>query len=224
MAQGYVTARTGSGTWIAEGLPETAFSRHGLAGADEVPAPAPVSLSRRGAMLLGHANASPWQWGAFLPGTPDVSAFPHRLFSQSQARLNREPEVSRLIYSSQGGCPALCAALADYLRVARSVRADADSILTTEGIHQAVDLVTRVLCDPGDVVWIGESGYCGIRNLLRINGLAIRPVAVDEEGLNPEAAGRGKAPKMVFVTPSHQYPLGAHLSLERRRRAAITAG
>ena len=223
VAQGYVTARTGSGTWIAEALPETAFSQPGVAGADEAPVPAPVSLSRRGATLLGHANASPWQWGAFVPGAPDVTAFPHRLFSQIQARLSREPEVSRLIYSSQGGCPALRAALADYLRVARSVRADADCILITEGIHQAVDLVTRVLCDPGDTVWIEEPGYWGIRNLLRINGLAIRPVAVDEEGLNPEAAGRGKAPKMVFVTPSHQYPLGAHLSLERRRRLLALA-
>lgn len=223
VAQGYVIARTGSGTWIADTLPEARFSPTGKSEGDAVPAPVSIQLSRRGAALLGHANASPWQWGAFVPGAPDVTAFPHKLFSQIQARLNREPDVSRLIYSSQGGCPALRNALADYLRVARSVRAEADQIVITEGVHQAVDLVTRVLCDPGDPVWIEEPGYWGTRNLLRINGVQIRPMPVDEQGLIPESGSRGKAPKMVFVTPSHQYPLGVHLSLERRRHLLALA-
>lgn len=143
-----------------------------------------------------------------------MTEFPHKLFSQIQARLNREPDVHRLVYSSGGGCPDLRHALVDYLRVARSVRADADQILITEGVHQAVDLVTRVLCDPGDRVWMEEPGYWGTRNLLRMNGLKIRAMPVDEQGLVPDS---GPAPKMVFVTPSHQYPLGVHLSLARRQ-------
>ncbi|MGC0834832.1 PLP-dependent aminotransferase family protein, partial [Pantoea agglomerans] len=76
---------------------------------------------------------SPYQWGAFVPGAPDVTEFPHKLVSQIQARLNREPDVHRLVYSSGGGCPDLRHALVDYLRVARSVRADADQSLITEG-------------------------------------------------------------------------------------------
>jgi len=218
IAQGYVTARTGSGTWIAETLPEGCLNSP-----QRVPEPAaalikPAALSRRGATLLGHANASPWQWGAFVPGAPDVRQFPHKLFSQIQARLNRDPEIERLIYSSSGGCPQLRQALAEYLSVARSVRADADQIIITEGVHQAVDLVTRVLCDAGDPVWIEEPGYWGTRNLLRINGLKIQAKAVDEQGIIPDLTSRSKPPKMIFVTPSHQYPLGVHLSLERRRQ------
>ena len=218
ISQGYVTARTGSGTWIAETLPEGCLNSPR---SDDTHLPLSAktaAISKRGASLLGHANASPYQWGAFVPGAPDVTQFPHKLFSQIQARLNREPDVDRLIYSSNGGCPHLRQALAEYLSVARSVRADADQIIITEGIHQAVDLVTRVLCDPGDPVWIEEPGYWGTRNLLRINGLKIQAMPVDEQGIMPELASCARAPKMIFVTPSHQYPLGVHLSLERRKQ------
>lgn len=218
IAQGYVSARTGSGTWIAETLPEGCLNSAPALPLSESLSNKPAAISKRGATLLGHANASPYQWGAFVPGAPDVREFPHKLFSQIQSRLNREPDIERLIYSSNGGCPQLRQALADYLSVARSVRADADQIIITEGIHQAVDLVTRVLCDAGDTVWIEEPGYWGTRNLLRINGLKIQAKAVDEQGIVPELAARSKAPKMIFVTPSHQYPLGVHLSLERRRQ------
>ncbi|WP_277976239.1 PLP-dependent aminotransferase family protein [Pantoea endophytica] len=218
MAQGYVTARTGSGTWIAENLPEGSLNTPRNVATIEPLSAKPAAISKRGASLLGHANASPYQWGAFVPGAPDVTQFPHKLFSQIQARLNREPDIERLIYSSNGGCAQLRAALAEYLSVARSVRADADQIIITEGIHQAVDLVSRVLCDPGDQVWIEEPGYWGTRNLLRINGLKINAIAVDEQGLIPDLPPRSRAPKMIFVTPSHQYPLGVHLSLERRKQ------
>lgn len=218
MAQGYVTARTGSGTWIAENLPEGSLNTPRNDAAMAPLTNKPAAISKRGASLLGHANASPYQWGAFVPGAPDVTQFPHKLFSQIQARLNREPDIERLIYSSNGGCPHLRQALAEYLSVARSVRADADQIIITEGIHQAVDLVSRVLCDPGDQVWIEEPGYWGTRNLLRINGLKINAISVDEQGLIPDLPSRSRAPKMIFVTPSHQYPLGVHLSLERRKQ------
>ncbi|WP_275554258.1 PLP-dependent aminotransferase family protein [Mixta sp. Marseille-Q2659] len=216
LAEGYVQARTGSGTWVAATLPESCLNAHSqpVAAAD-MPF-APVRLSKRGAALLGYASASPYQWGAFVPGVPDVTAFPHAQFSRIQARLNRQPEVARLSYSSAGGCEELRSALADYLRVARSLRADADQILITEGIHQAVDLVSRLLCDSGDRVWIEEPGYWGTRNLLRINGLKPVPMRVDEEGIVP--ATDCSPPRLVFVTPSHQYPLGAHLSLARRRQ------
>lgn len=215
-SQGYVTARTGSGTWIAATLPESCLQSGETLTAVTANANPLSRLSKRGASLIGHATASPHQWGAFVPGAPDVTAFPHKLFSQIQARLNRQPSVDRLIYSSDGGCPDLRQALAGYLRIARSVKADADQILITEGIHQAVDLVSRVLCDRGDWVWIEEPGYWGTRNLLRINDLKIHPVPVDDQGLVVDLPAGTPTPRMIFVTPSHQYPLGVHLSPERR--------
>ena len=90
---------------------------------------------------------------------PDVNAFPHPLFSKIQARISRRPKPERLSYSCNGGTPELQQALVDYLRVSRGVHCQADQILITEGIHQAIDLVTRMLCDSGDLAWVEEPSY-----------------------------------------------------------------
>ena len=221
LAEGYVSARAGSGTFVADTVPDSCLSTGG-APADGSGQPRRVELSERGATLLHHASASPKQWGAFIPGVPDVNAFPHQLFSKIQARLSRRPTPQRLTYSNQGGSPELQHALVEYLRVARSVRCSPEQILITEGIHQAIDLVTRMLCNPGDDTWIEEPGYWGIRNILRINALDICPLAVDEAGLVPPEQPTNP-PRLIFVTPSHQYPLGLVMSLARRQRLLALA-
>ncbi|MQK21656.1 aminotransferase class I/II-fold pyridoxal phosphate-dependent enzyme, partial [Escherichia coli] len=136
-------------------------------------------LSRRGQQLLSHVSASPRQWGAFIPGVPDVNAFPHPLFSKIQARISRRPKPERLSYSCNGGTPELQQALVDYLRVSRGVHCQADQILITEGIHQAIDLVTRMLCDSGDLAWVEEPSYWGIRHVLAMNDVRVNPITVD---------------------------------------------
>ena len=95
------------------------------------------------------------------------------------------------------GCIELRSALADYLRVARSVQCDADQIIT-EGIHQAIDLVSRALSDMGDKIWIEDPAYWGMRNTLRINGLDIQPMPVDAEGIIPEE-NPAKPPKLILL-------------------------
>lgn len=216
-AEGYLEARTGHGTWVAEKLPESFLNTKNKKKKPELPnIQSSYVLSQRGSNLLGYAAASPHQWGAFVPGAPDVTEFPHHIFSRIQARLSREPDVNRLIYSNAGGCIELRSALADYLKVARSVQCDADQIIITEGIHQAIDLVSRALSDIGDRVWIEDPAYWGMRNTLRINGLDIQPMPVDAEGIIPEN-NPTQPPKLIFVTPSHQYPLGSHLSVNRRK-------
>lgn len=217
-AEGYLEARTGHGTWVSEQLPETFLNTQvdlEFASTDKVPNS--YTLSNRGSDLIKHAAASPHQWGAFVPGAPDVTEFPHHIFSRIQAKLNREPDVNSLIYSNEGGCIELRNALAEYLRVARLVQCDADQIIITEGIHQAIDLVSRALSDIGDHVWIEDPAYWGMRNTLRMNGLDIQPMPVDINGIIPDTHP-AHPPKLIFVTPSHQYPLGSHLSLSRRKQ------
>ena len=109
--------------------------------------------------MLGYSAASPYQWGAFVPGAPDVTEFPHHIFSKIQTRLSREPQVNNLIYSNAGGSLELRQELAEYLKIARSVQCDADQIIITEGTHQAIDLVSRTLSDIGDEVWIEDPAY-----------------------------------------------------------------
>jgi GntR family transcriptional regulator / MocR family aminotransferase len=221
LAEGYLLTRKGSGTFVAETLPDSYLSSGSIALNAEQNSQ-PVEFSKRGSNLLKHASASPKQWGAFIPGVPDVTAFPHHLFSKIQGRISRRPSPQELTYGSQGGSPELRHALAEHLRIARSVRCDPEQILITEGIHQAIDLITRMLCNPKDNVWFEEPGYWGIRNVLRINDMTICPMPVDQAGMvlpkNIE-----KKPRLIFVTPSHQYPLGSVMSLRRRQRLLALA-
>lgn len=218
-AQGYVQARTGQGTWVSEKIPEAFLikNEHHRSHISQKKPEQNFNLSQRGSYLVGYSAASPYQWGAFVPGVPDVTEFPHHIFSRIQTRLSREPEISHLIYSNAGGSMELRKELAEYLKIARSVQCDADQIIITEGTHQAIDLVSRTLTDPHDEVWIEDPAYWGARNILRMNGLNLRSLPVDQDGIIPELKPK-IPPKLIFVTPSHQYPLGSHLSLERRKQ------
>lgn len=214
-AEGYVSSRSGSGTFVAQTLPDALLAAFRP---DEYQATTVTTrLSRRGQHLLSHISASPRQWGAFIPGVPDVNAFPHQLFSKILSRLQRRPQAEQLSYNCKGGTFALQHALVDYLRVSRGVDCQADQILITEGIHQAIDLITRMLCDRGDVAWVEEPSYWGIRHILAMNEVGINPVSVDAHGLSP-GDSINETPRLIFVTPSHQYPLGVVMSLARRQR------
>lgn len=221
LAEGYVVSRTGSGTFVAQTVPDSLLSAPSSR-TEDAAGDLPLHLSDRGLTLIQRSSASPRQWGAFLPGVPDVNAFPHTLFRKIHTRVSRKPQASQLSYSSAGGSPALQQALVDYLRITRSVKCSAEQILITEGIHQAIDLVSRMLCNPGDSAWIEEPAYWGIRNVLAMNGVTLESINVDHAGMNPPEAGN-MPPKLIFVTPSHQYPLGCVMSLERRQRLLALA-
>lgn len=222
-AEGYVDAKTGHGTWVVPDLPDQFLkvSRDPFEVINHFDSTTHL-LSQRGTQLIEHAAASPHQWGAFVPGVPDVTEFPHHVFSRIQTKLNKQPQIEQLTYSHTGGCLELRCALADYLRVARSVHCDPEQIIITEGIHQAIDLVCRTLTDLGDDVWVEDPGYWGVRNNLRINGVEMHPLAVDEHGIVLNNLP-SHSPKLIFVTPSHQYPLGSHLSVERRKQLIALA-
>ena len=220
-AEGYISARTSSGTFVTDSVLDNLDLRADNASSAPAAEDRP-RLSDRCLELLGHASASPRQWGAFVPGVPDVQHFPHRILKKIQDRLARRVRPAFLTYDATGGVAELKEGLADYLRTARGVRCSPDQILITEGIHQALDLVTRTLCNPGDNAWIEEPGYWGIKNILRINAVNFAPIPVDEQGMVPPNASE-PAPTLIFVTPSHQYPLGSVMSLSRRRQLLFQA-
>lgn len=223
LAEGYIETRPGSGTFVTEQLPDGNMERvpDAQEGASHSAAPA---LSRRGMNLLGYAGASARQWGAFMPGIPDIASFPHDLWRRTQTRLMRRMKPEQLSYSPMGGSPELQLALTEYLRVARSVECTPEQVLITEGTHQGMDLLAKMLCNPGDSAWIEDPCYWGMRNVLTINGLRVTPIAVDDQGMAPpETPPPGRAPRLICVTPSHQYPLGAVMSLARRQRLLALA-
>ncbi|WP_044530363.1 MocR-like pyridoxine biosynthesis transcription factor PdxR [Herbaspirillum sp. B65] len=215
LAEGYISATTGRGTFVAP-VPHYQGRDQDTAGRAEPPARG--GLSHRGSLLMIGHGASDIQWGAFVSGVPDVSLFPHAIWQRLLARHWRNPTPHALTYSAGSGHPALRRALAEHLRVARSVRCDSEQIVITAGIHQAIDVITRLLGDVGDQAWIEDPGYWGTRNVLVSNGLSIVPVPVDSQGMAPDDAmlNAEPPPKFIFTTPSHQYPLGTVMSLQRR--------
>ncbi|SAL23094.1 transcriptional regulator [Caballeronia peredens] len=212
-AEGYVTSTTGSGTYVAD----TAPREGSVTKAQAEEAKKPCTISRRGERLIAQAGVSPKQWGAFMPGVPDVAEFPSRTWSRLQARLWKRASPDLLTYAPGGGYRPLRRALSDYLRVARSVKCQPDQIIITTGIHQSIDLAVRLLTDFGDRAWVEEPCYWGARSVLQSSGLTLVPVPVDEEGLNPTERDMATPPRLALVTPSHQYPLGMVMTLARRR-------
>ena len=223
IAEGYLETRTGAGTFIADTvpdqIPDAIAGANPRAGSNGKP-----GLSNRGAQLVASAGASRLQWGAFMPGVPDVTRFPNRVWSRLQNKYWRRSRAELLTYGFGGGHRPLQEAIADYLRVARSVNCTADQVMITTGIHQSIDLAVKLLADIGDRAWVEEPCYWGTRSVLHSQNLKLVPIAVDAEGIGPRPADLKHPPRFIFVTPSHQYPLGPVMSLSRRRMLLEYAG
>ncbi len=221
LAEGYTRSRQGNGTFVNASVPDS-YLASGRRARQAHEAASRPSLSPRGAAIVDGVSASPYQWGAFMPGVPDLTEFPHKKFGRIFSALWRNPAPDLLTYSYGGGLPALREALAQHLALTRSIDCDPEQIIITEGSHQAIDLATRILGEAGETAWVEDPGYWGARTILQVNGLRTVHLPVDEEGMRlPDAVGT--PPRFIFVTPSHQYPLGPVMSLARRRQLLAVA-
>jgi GntR family transcriptional regulator / MocR family aminotransferase len=215
-AEGYVVRRTGDGTTVADFQPEHP-ARPPRAHAR------PVRSSRRALSQRGQAvSASIWceeplAIRPFNAGLPALEAFPVEAWNRLQARCARRAGRALLGYGSPAGYPPLREAVAAYLGTSRGVVCSPEQVIILTSSQQALDLVTRMLLDPGDAAWLEEPGYLGARSALQAAGARVIPVPVDEEGLRVDVGrARAEAARLVYLTPSHQYPTGVTLSLERR--------
>ncbi|NJO05945.1 MAG: PLP-dependent aminotransferase family protein [Chloroflexaceae bacterium] len=221
LAEGYVTGKVGAGTYVTCKLPEALLQVN----TNDEPRPTLTdprgrNLSQRGQSIASvevcerHLPSYPC---AFRPSLPAVDAFPLPLWARLVARRWRNPSIELLTYGDSGGYWPLREAIAEYLGPARGVHCQPEQVIITAGSQNALDLVARLVLDPGDAAWIEEPGYRGARSALLGAGARLVPVPVDTEGLNV-AAGRALAPsaRLAYVSPSHQYPTGAVMSLQRR--------
>ncbi|TDD82425.1 PLP-dependent aminotransferase family protein [Actinomadura darangshiensis] len=205
-AEGFLTSRVGAGTFVRE----TGSAARG----------APASSPLRPRKVWDDVSAWPGRmpkirWD-FRAGLPDVTLFPYEPWRRIVAGLLRPSGLAEPASAGDpAGLPALREAIARHVGVSRSVRASGHDIVVTAGIQQALDLIVRVLLEPGDVVAVEDPGYPPVRMLLTAAGMRVRGVPVDAEGLRVDALpGDARA---VYVTPSHQFPLGMPMSLPRRR-------
>ena len=217
LAEGYLAGRRGSGTYVAHQLPGDLLRTR-------TPRPAlsltHAGVSNRGAALAATPPAARRVGDTPRPfrlGVPPVDMFPLRLWSRLVSRRVRALTPAQLDYGEAAGMRRLREAIADHVRSSRGALCEADDIIIVAGAQRGIEMVCRLLLDPGDEAWLEEPGYTGMRSALVSVGARIVPVPVDGEGLDVEAGARlgGKA-RLAYVTPSHQFPLGVPMSLPRR--------
>ncbi|WP_322629521.1 PLP-dependent aminotransferase family protein [Halothiobacillus sp.] len=216
--EGYVISQVGSGTRIARTLPENFMASNDAdkpKGTDT--AKNTVGLSKRGAIAAGQTDQPSYEVQPFSPGEDDFSAFPTQLWRRLLNRQWRDPQPAYLDYGHAGGHLPLRRAIANYLRMSRTVNLTVEQILITSGTQQSIDLCARLLTDHGDRVWVENPGYWGARRVLEVNGLELHPVPVDDEGMAPDNIDFRCPPRLIYTTPSHQYPKGVVMSYGRRR-------
>jgi GntR family transcriptional regulator/MocR family aminotransferase len=208
-AEGFLVARVGAGTYVSVG-------RGGLAGRTirrSVTGVRPRPLWD--AVSTGTtAEPLPEPLHDFSVGNPDGTIFPLVTWRRLVGAELRTPIGRSAKYSHPAGHIGLRAAIARYAGIARSVNADADDVVVTQGAQQALDLIGRVLIEPGDVVAVEDPGYLPVRLLFHTLGARVVGVPVDAEGL--DVAALPAEARLVYVTPSHQFPLGMPMSLSRR--------
>lgn len=208
LAEGFVEADRG-GTRVAA-LPLGQPS----AGAG-APAGAVDMLSRRARGL------PPVQRGEsllpFAPGVADLNAFPWRSWARFLQQAWGEVSARQLADAEPGGEPELRRAVAGFLSARRGVACTPEQVFIVAGGQVALDACARLLADDGDTAWLENPCYAPARNAMQAAGLKIVDVPVDHDGMAPDPAlWQAAPPRLLFVTPSHQYPLGSVLSLERR--------
>lgn len=217
LAEGYLVAEVGSGTYVAYTLPEDLLTIHEPTSPTPPTFSAKRGLSKRG-MLLAITQASVSRKTnpdyVFAHGVPAIDEFPFELWTKLEARRYRHG--GRLFqYGQAAGYLPLREAIATYLKASRAVHCDPQQVIICGGSQQALDLIARLLLDAGDTVWLEDPGYLGARGAFQAAGAKIAPLPVDAEGLVIPHDNRQKV-RLVYVTPSHQFPIGVTMSLARR--------
>lgn len=213
LAEGFIAGRGGSGTYVSQEMARNVVrGKHGLA---------QLQLSRFGNAVSGSIATvdTPLPQPMtprynFIYGRSDLTTFPFAVWRRLLLRRARKASTRQFDYGSATGNADLRVAICNHLRRARGVVCDPGEVVVVNGSQQALDLVIRVLVDPGDAVALEDPHYDGVREALRAAGARLRPVPVDREGLDPTRLPNDAG--LAFVTPSHQFPTGAILSLERR--------
>lgn len=230
LSEGYLRAATGSGTFVGCQAPDELLKSRPV----EASRPAvarqearrEIELSRYGASITDIVPFEPPEPEmpiSFKSGRPALEEFPLDLWRRLTLRHYRANDVSLLDYAngSQGYEP-LREAIAGYLRRSRAVTCEADQVVIVNGSQQALDLIAKLLIDRGDPVAVEDPGYLSARRAFLAQGSELLPAPVDESGIIVDRLNsktflktKGKL-KLIYVTPSHQFPTGATLTLPRR--------
>jgi GntR family transcriptional regulator/MocR family aminotransferase len=223
-AEGYLEAKTGAGTFVAAHLPEEFLQTSGVERREhQASSPArKVKFSDYGQKLAQSSESILRHHGAssllpFEHGVPGAEEFPFDVWAKIAQRWQKKPPSSILSYGDAVGFRPLREAIAAHLASARGLLCKVEQIIITNGTQQALDLIGRIFLSKTTDVYIEDPGYFGARDIFAATGARLVPVPIDEEGFDLQTARkRSRRARLVYVTPSHQYPLGVTMSLARR--------
>jgi GntR family transcriptional regulator/MocR family aminotransferase len=226
ISEGYLQAVIGSGTTVCAELPDELLRTSPIKTTAVPPAkgqgPVAIRLSHYGISLSDSVPLEPLEPDLplnFKSGRPALEEFPMQQWRRLLLRHCRADRMDLLDYSTNlHGLPELQEAIAGYLARSRAVRCTAEQVIIVNGSQQAIDLSTKLVIDRGDLVAVENPGYLGARRVFLAQGARLLPIPVDENGIITERLKAQSADKarLIYVTPSHQFPTGGVLPLARR--------
>ena len=226
MVEGYIESVQGSGTYVAQILPDHLLtpqaeeaSRDADAREQLKPRFSDHANLQLAAPKMSRLSSSPIEVSSrpFRFGIPALKSFPYKLWTRLVIRQSRQLPTRVFTYQHAAGYLPLREAIAAHAMVSRGVHCTPQQIIIVSGAQGGLDLTARLLINSGDPVWMEDPGYLKARGAFLGSGAQIIPVPVDHEGLVVEA-GMARAPqaRLAYLTPSHQFPTGVTLSLARR--------
>ncbi|HEY0672537.1 MAG TPA: PLP-dependent aminotransferase family protein, partial [Longimicrobiales bacterium] len=214
-AEGYVDARTGSGTYVNCTLPEQLLHARPSRNARAAPAPPERTLSKAAPRALSLSVDDAPSTRAFRANQPALDLFPTAQWAQIAGRRMRRASMKDLLACCALGYRPLQEVVADYLTTSRGVHCVPEQIAIVAGVQEALYLSARVFIDAGDRVCMENPGYRGAAQVFASFGAKLTPVAIDAEGMCVPSA-RLRNVRLAYTTPAHQFPLGMSMSLQRR--------
>ncbi len=220
-AEGYLRSRIGSGTFVADSLPETFLSPRRPK--TELLIEHTPRLSDRVKDIPDKRAGKQFDYGiagapgvSFVPAVAALDEFPIAIWERLRAQVLAKKGAHLLQYASSRGDPDLRKAIAAYLCDYRGARCHPDQIIVTAGTQQAMMISAMALVNRGEVAWIEDPGFYQARRAFGFAGATVVPRPVDREGIMIARPSKRPSPKIIYVTPSHQFPLGMTMSLARR--------
>lgn len=222
-AEGYLRAKPRSGTFVAHPLPESFLSAYKSKAVPHVEQR--TRISSRVRAIPDQRAGKQFDLGALeagagvslVPGLPAVDEFPIDIWERLRAKVLAQKSAHLLRHASSRGDADLRKAVATYLCDFRGARCHPDQILIVGGMQQAMLITAMALINTGEPVWIEDPGFHQARRVFVLAGARVVPKPLDEEGIVIARSPKEKRPKIIHVTPSHQYPLGMTMSFDRRR-------
>src|SRR5438552_13874527 len=216
-AEGYIRSKAGSGTFVADSLPETFLKAHPqierpLRTSDRVKAIPDKRVGKQFDLGISEAAAGV----SLISGHPAVDEFPIAIWERLRAQVLAKKGAALLRYASNRGDADLRKAIATYLYDFRGAHCHPDQIIIVAGMQQAMLMSAMTVLNPGEAAWVEDPGYQQARRAFIFAGAAVVPRPIDQEGIVIAKSSKKPLPRIVYTTPSCQFPLGVTMSFRRR--------